>query len=376
MNLRDPLDYTKTELEQLSIQELEQLLKVSSDLERQRNIEQMALKILINSLYGATGNKKFPLFNEDMARAITSNGRYFITKLARYIEEGLQSLKYSEKPYIVYGDTDSVYYHVEPFMNKYIEDNPGLTMSEYVDFADHFEKKIIQPLIQKCIDDFAREYHAYNKDMIGCEREVIADSAVFTKKKKYYIRVRDSEGVRYPDDNPYIKKMGLDVIKSTTPTWSKKYLEYSIPKILDESELELRQWIQEIKQEFTKVNPVDISIIGGVSNLDYKLGDKGIPIGSRSALVHNKFIKDYSLDNLIAPIVPGDKCKRLFLVEPNKLESNIFSYTNEQIIPHLLKHVDIDYDTQFNKGFLKLMELMTDCLGYDLEKETANLDDW
>lgn len=42
-----------------------------------------------------------------MAQAITGNGRYFIQKLSNYIEEKLQSLLKSSKPYIIYGDTDS-----------------------------------------------------------------------------------------------------------------------------------------------------------------------------------------------------------------------------------------------------------------------------
>jgi len=374
--MKDPLDYSETELRGLSIQELTVLMATAAKLEQQRKTEQGALKVSINSLYGALGNKYFPLFNEEMARAITANGRYFIRKLANYIEAGLQSLNPCDKDYLIYGDTDSVYYHIEPFMNKYIAKNPGLTMSEYVDFADNFEKKIVQPIIQKCIDDFAHEYHAFNKDIIGCEREVISDAAVFTEKKKYFIRVRDSEGVRYDDDDPYIKVMGLDIIKSSTPVWSKKYLKQSVPKILDETEESLRAWVKSIKQEFIEVNKTDISIIGGVSNLDYELGTKGVPFGARSALVHNKFIKDNSLDNLIEPILPGDKCKRLFLVEPNILNSNIIAYTNEQVLQKLPSSCQIDYDTQFQKGFMKPLDLMTGCLGYNLEKETDNLDDW
>ena len=57
--------------------------------------------------YGALANKGFPLFNEQMAAAITGNGRYFIRKKSNYIENKLQSLIPSEKPYVLYCDTDS-----------------------------------------------------------------------------------------------------------------------------------------------------------------------------------------------------------------------------------------------------------------------------
>ena len=66
--------------------------------------------------YGALANKGFPLFNEQMAAAITGNGRYFIRKKSNYIENKLQSLIPSEKPYIIYCDTDAAYYHIEPLL--------------------------------------------------------------------------------------------------------------------------------------------------------------------------------------------------------------------------------------------------------------------
>jgi len=325
-------------------------------------------------LYGCLSNLWFPLFNESMAQAITGNGRYFIRKLSIYIENKLQEMIPSSKPYIIYNDTDAAYFQIETFMNMYQEKNPNLSMNGYVDWADSFEVKVIQPIIKQCISDFCNELNAYNADVIGAEREIIADAGIYTKKKKYYARVRDSEGTRYPEDDPYIKIMGLDAIKSSTPAWSKKKLNESIHRILDDTEFELKNWFNEIKQEFTKQNLNDIAIIGGVSNLDYNLGDKGVPFGSRSALVHNKYIKDNNLEDSIAPINAGDKCKRIFLLEPNKFSSNVIAFTNPLFINELRGIVD--YDTQFEKGFSKLLTLMVDCLEYNLEKETADLDDW
>ena len=102
------LEYTEDELLKMPTSELEALCKEAEYMESRWNTSQLVSKTLINSLYGAMANKWFPLFNEDMAAAITGNGRYFIRKLANYIEETLQKLLPQEKPYIVYGDTDSV----------------------------------------------------------------------------------------------------------------------------------------------------------------------------------------------------------------------------------------------------------------------------
>ncbi len=373
---KDVLEYTEDELKNLSDDELEGLLALAENGESLYNTRQLVEKTMINSLYGAMANKWFPLFNESMAAAITGNGRFFIQKLAKYIEETLQGLLPQEKPYIIYGDTDSVYYHIEPFVNKYIEQNPGLPINDYVEWADKFEKKVIQPTIEKTIEDFAKQLNAYNKDKIGAEREIIADAAVFTAKKKYYARVRDSEGTRYPDDAPKIKVMGLEIIKSSTPPWSKKYLKAAIPHILDKDENDLRNWIKTIKNEFTQVDLNQIAGVGSVSRIDYVLGEKGIPFGSRAALMHNKYIKENGLEDKYAPIQAGDKCKRIFLQTPNVFGTEIIAYTNDSFVNEIKKFNCVDYDTQFEKNFMKPLDLMVAPLKYDLEKETAELDDW
>ncbi len=117
----------------------------------------------------------------------------------------------------------------------------------------------------------------------------------------------------------------------------------------------------------------DIAAVGGVSRIDYDLNEKGVPIGSRAAIRHNLYIKEHGLEKQYEPIRPGDKCKRIFLTEPNKFNSNIIAFTNDQFI----KEIDcVDYDTQFYKNFIKPLELMVECLNYDLEKETEDLSDW
>ena len=103
----DVLNCSREDLEKLSDSELEKLLKYTQDKGNEYYILQIALKTLINSLYGALGNKAFILINEKIAQAITGNGRYFIKSFGRRIEKYLQSLKKWNKPYYIYSDTDS-----------------------------------------------------------------------------------------------------------------------------------------------------------------------------------------------------------------------------------------------------------------------------
>ena len=103
----DVLNCSREDLEKLPDSELEKLLKYTQDKGNEYYILQIALKTLINSLYGALGNKAFILINEKIAQAITGNGRYFIKSFGRRIEKYLQSLKKWNKPYYIYSDTDS-----------------------------------------------------------------------------------------------------------------------------------------------------------------------------------------------------------------------------------------------------------------------------
>lgn len=106
--MKDPLEYSEEELNNLSTEELKELRLLSLDNEDKYFNEQWTKKILINSLYGATGNKFFSLYNRDFASSITANGRVFIQQTANRIRERLQELIPWKEEYVIYGDTDSV----------------------------------------------------------------------------------------------------------------------------------------------------------------------------------------------------------------------------------------------------------------------------
>ena len=142
---------------------------------------QLSDKLSINSVYGALSQKYFSLFNEDIAAAITGNGRYFIKLLALRIEEGLQKLCPYNGDYMVAGDTDSVYFTIDPFIEKY---KSNLGVIEKTEWADRFYNKVVEKIVQDCIKEFSIKLNAYAPEHIGADREIIADSAIFVAKKK------------------------------------------------------------------------------------------------------------------------------------------------------------------------------------------------
>ena len=101
------LELSEEELSKYSIEDLEHFYDICQYNEEFYNTQQLVEKIMINSLYGAVGKEFFPLFNLEMARAITGNGRYLVKNTANMIEEKLQELLPWDSKYVVYGDTDS-----------------------------------------------------------------------------------------------------------------------------------------------------------------------------------------------------------------------------------------------------------------------------
>lgn len=369
------LELTYEELSALSTERLLEIKEKLSTEVKIKSTQEKTLKILINSLYGALANKHFFIANPDAAAAVTSTGRFFVRYLAEKIESKLQSLLPSPNPYIIYGDTDSVYYTIAPFVEKKFPQAKATT--EVIDWCDSFEKKVIQKIIHECTLEFADVLNTYNPDVIGVEREIIADSGVFVAKKKYYCRVLDSEGVRYDLHKPYIKVMGLELVKSTTPTWVKGKLKEAIEVILEQDEQGLKVWKDKIKREFKEQDIRDISMVSSISRLDYNLSDKNIPQGSKSGIIHNNFVKANGLEDSIELLKPSEKYKRCYIIEPNIFGGNIISYQDDKIVDIINREGIYDYDLNFEKYVENPLENMVASLNYDIKSRKIPLDlDW
>lgn len=118
------LKWTNINLESCSKEELlAEIDRLSSLRDLHMNAEQ-AIKIFINSVYGACGSPYFAFFNTDVAEAVTLQGqdliKYSEKVLNRYFMEfwhkdtklheklGLTRVEKLAKPVVIYCDTDSV----------------------------------------------------------------------------------------------------------------------------------------------------------------------------------------------------------------------------------------------------------------------------
>ena len=128
--------------------------------------------------------------------------------------------------------------------------------------------------------------NAYSQKM-QMKREVLADKAIWTAKKRYVINVHNSEGVQY--EKPKIKVMGLEMVKSSTPAIIRDKLKDSLQVILSGDEKKLHSYVTEFKKEFIKLPIEDIAFPRGVNGIKQYAGSpiyaKGTPIHVRGSLL-------------------------------------------------------------------------------------------
>lgn len=201
---------------------------------------------------------------------------------------------------------------------------------------------------------------------------LVHNCGIFVAKKKYALRVIDSEGVRYKD--PKLKIMGLEIVRSSTPKFVQKKLKDAVNTILDSTEEEIIEYKDKVLKKFMVAPLPDIAKVQGVSNLDYDLiNSKSIPIGARSVLVFNNYVKKNNLIDEYQLISPGTKIKQVYLKEPNKFNSNIIAWNDDKFT----KLIDcVDYQKCFEKYFLSPLEIMTKPLKWNINKTTETLDEW
>ena len=383
LEIETQLELDISQLKNYSVEQLSAFYNYEYSKKQELNILQMVLKILINSLYGALGNRYFKLFNVDIARAITGNTRFYIVLSKHRIPEFLRKFGedngVKDNNYYCYSDTDSLYFTLQPI--SHLLYNPEDDNNTKADKIDNFIKTKIDPVIEENNKEFCDFVNALDPTVVKAEREVIADSAVFVAKKRYFMRVLDNEGVRY--ETPKIKRMGIEIVRSSTPSFSKKYLDDSINIILDKNNKDLLEWVKDTKQLFTKQKLSEIAKTSSVSNLNYSLdkvqydqnGRKiSIPINSRAALVTNRYIAQNNLSNQFQPISPNDKIKILYMKTPNPLNSNVMAFIDNRFAEMFRQYVD--FDENWDKFFLAALEIMTNPLNYDLGNQKEELDVW
>ena len=339
---------------------------------------QLAKKVSLNSAYGALGSQYFRFYDLRMALGVTTAGqlsiRWIEAKINAYMNKILST---EDKDYVIASDTDSIYLKLGPLVDKvYGDAAKSMPKTKVIDFMDRVCKEKIEPYINVSYNELAEYVHAYAQKM-QMKREGLADKGIWTAKKRYIMNVYDNEGVRY--NEPDLKVMGLEMIKSSTPAAVRSKMKESIQIMIGGTELDMHKFIADFRKYFVGLPPEDISFPRGINGLSKysdssSLYKSGTPIHVKGAILYNHYLKEMKLTKKYPLIQEGEKIKFSYLIMPNPFKDTVISYPTR-----LPKEFDIskyiDYNTQFEKTFLEPIKVILDCMGWSTEKQTT-LDDF
>ena len=346
---------------------------LEKEIARCNNI-QMAKKISLNSAYGAIGNQYFRYYKLANAEAITLSGQVSIRWIENRMNQKINKiLKTEDVDYVIASDTDSIYLNLGPLVETVYKGREK-TNEGVVTFLNKVCEMEFEPFIESSYQELADYVNAYDQKMVMA-RENIADRGIWTAKKRYILNVWDSEGVRY--EQPKMKIMGLEAIKSSTPAPCRQMIKDALKLMITATEDDVIDFIDKCRKEFKTLPAEDIAFPRTASDIrKYQTSStiyaKGTPIHIRGALLFNYYVKKQKLTNKYSLIGNGEKVKFIYLKEPNTIHEDVISFIQD--FPKEL-NLDkyIDYELQFEKSFVKPLKAILDAIGWNVEK-TANLE--
>ena len=335
---------------------------------------QLAKKVSLNSAYGAMGSQYFRFYDLRLALGVTSAGQLSI----RWIEEKINKymndlLKTNDVDYVIASDTDSIYLRLGELVDKVYSKKTDV--NQLISFMDRVCEDKIQPYIDKSYQELATYVNAYSQKM-QMKREGLSNKGIWTAKKRYILNVYNNEDVQYAE--PQMKVMGLEMVKSSTPSSFRDKMKQVIKLMVTGTEDDVQEFIADFRKEFRTLPIEEISFPRSVNGLKTytdkaQIYTKGTPIHVKGALLYNYLLNKHDLTNKYPKVQEGEKLKFTYLIQPNPINDTVISYPTRLPTEFGLDNY-IDYELQFEKAFLDPIKIILDCIDWQVEKTSSLAD--
>lgn len=356
----------------------EELAYYLAESEKYYNYEQ-AIKLTLNSIYGAFGNNHFAFFNVDIAESITLTGKDAILYTEKVINNYFSNFWHLDKeahtklgitvtgkitkPVGIYIDTDSNYMTFEEVLAK-CEGWKG-TGKEFI--LKLYEVRL-SGFIEKVLQKYADANNSNN--YLSFELESVADTAIWLAKKKYL------QNITWNDPNIHyapltkISVKGFEIVQSSTPLFARNKLKELITFILASPDLNIKEIahkLKDIKREFKLASIDQICFSKKINNYqkyivndydDFTIGHK-CPVGVRAAGYHNYLLNNSEHRNKYQLLKSGEKTKFYYSLDPH---CDVFAYSAGDFPYEFAPK--IDYETQFEKTILDPINRVLVAMGF------------
>ena len=294
------------------------------------NLEQ-AIKLCINSIYGAFANDYFHFRSTEIAETVTLQGQDAIKHTEAAVEKYFKEFWHRDKQlHEAMGITNEV----QPLKRtvwKYTDTDSGYIIFEEVmescnwdgevdDFILKINEHRLAGYIKQVLGKYADSYNSEN--FLDFELETIAQNAIWVAKKKYVQNIVWKDGKEY-EPLSYISTKGLEIIQSSTPAFCRDKLTELVKFLFTKDKLDndtvagLTQVLKEIKKEFQLADIEQISSNRRIGDYNkFVINDtnefelyKGCPIHVRAGGYHNYLINNSSHKNNFDLIKTSDKIR-------------------------------------------------------------------
>lgn len=324
---------------------------------RKLGLRQGAIKILINSIYGAFGNQWFYFFNPDIAQSITLQGQDMIKFANKAIDFyfknrwhldtelheklGLSGLRINEidkdEIIAIYTDTDSTYVNYGPAINS-IEGIEHLTQDERIKLVVELDENRIAGFYNEAFEKWSARYNTQNRQTFKLEN--ISTDGIWIKKKNYALNVVYEPNPKkelFSDEERFLLIKGLEPIKSSYPIWARdhqtEFIKYLLKRGSDvDIETELIPMIQKVRDEFETLSIDQIAMNFQIRTYDKYVQSeergllkKGATTYPKAVIYHNHLVIKHGLEGKYPKLRQGNKIKLIYC-EPGEMEHEVFAY--------------------------------------------------
>jgi len=314
----------------------------------QLDMKQYALKIILNSFYGALASPFYRLHKKEIGESITFVGRKIITYSKNVLEiEGFE---------VIYGDTDSVFFKTSEQLPLHQMVEVGNKTMAFLNlkYISYCKKQGLDKIrIEMVLEDIYKTLFFAVK------------STGVAAKKKYAGRICWEDGKEIDE----FKIVGFEGKKSDTPRFGKEVQKKVLEMICDETPKdEVYFYINESTQKIKngEINPREIAIPKGLNADPYTGYVTKLP-HVRAAIWANK----YHNENFSK----GDKVKYVHVKStPDGIpQTDVVGFKLE-----LPEGYEIDYNIMIDKAIYMKIERIFKSVGWSVQEMNgqSSLGDW